>query len=438
MAETITINGETALFFPHGINWLGDAQTTIAYKTEIFTSYSGKEQRRALRSTPRRSWEFDTRAYGADFRSFQEALMAWHGRLFVLPEPSRSALTLSRMNPFALTMEMRTGQDWFTVGTYVVLSYKGEFALRRIDLVVGKQLRFETTDNRAWPVGTVVYPAMIGRFEQDISSRMLTSRVLTSGMDFMLEPLLQPYVERGLAAVYFDGVEVFTKRPNWATPLTVVISSTEEVLDYDRGPRRHAHPVPYNQRTQDMTFLNRNLGEADYVEGVFRRAKGRRGVFYAPTWTEDFRPAQKLFAGQNGFYSDSESLFGLLHPNEVFRKVALRTKSGELFFNEVVGASTSFGGWGVDWGLDYGGAGSTRVALRDPWPRDIAPEEVATFCWMPLSRFASDSLTFTFRTDQVSEFKMRILNLEDLYPLSPDVYTSGWGVNYGLAYGGQA
>lgn len=78
------------------------------YKTEVLTARSGREQRRALRATPRKTVTFNTTLSPANGRTYLRDLVTAQGRELILPArpPIHDALT------GWLTPEHITGQRW--------------------------------------------------------------------------------------------------------------------------------------------------------------------------------------------------------------------------------------------------------------------------------------------------------------------------------------
>jgi hypothetical protein len=440
MTQVVTIGGQSVLFFEFPPNWKTPATTTHEYKTDIFTAYQGREQRRALRQTPRQSWEFKTSIYRDQQRAFDTIMSARLGRLFAVPDFTRSVATIfPTLNSTTRMAVADDGFDWLFVGALVAVQYGRFSELRTVQEVQGRELIFTTPTTRSWPINTKIRPVQVGRFDPNVPTRRLTSDVMEASIEFMVEPTTG-YRVRGYQGRMFDNREVLTLRPNWGQPLTVNYETDWITLDFGRGARLVDHAVPYNSRLHKATYLGRTRQEADYIEGFFHRMRGRRGSFYTPTWIRDFNPEVRLLGGDSQMVISDLDVLRFLMEDPTRLRVVVVTKSGELFFNKITGAATPLGGWGNIWGLDWGGAGvlrSTVLGFRDPWPRDIELGEIASVSWLLSSRFASDSLTLEWETDTVTQFQLNIQTIEDRVPqLPPSV--GGWGLVWGQAYGGAA
>ncbi len=76
-------------------NWRQPVQVTVAFRTDIVTSRSGREQRRALRSTPRRTVAYTTTVGGDDRRRLVNLLAAQQPDLLTLADPTRPGVLLT-------------------------------------------------------------------------------------------------------------------------------------------------------------------------------------------------------------------------------------------------------------------------------------------------------------------------------------------------------
>lgn len=440
MTQVITVDGNPVVFFEFRPNWNTPATTTHEYKTDIFTAYEGREQRRALRQTPRQSMEYRTSIYRGQQRAFDTVVSARLGHLFAVPELTRyvTAIYPTISNTVRMTVA-DDGFDWLFPGALIAVQYQNFSELRTVSVVEGREVVFTQPTGRDWPIGAKLRPVHIGRFDPNVLTRRLTSDVVEASLSFMIEPTKEFRV-RGLQGRMFDNREVLTLRPNWGEPITVNYAADWSVLDFGRGARLVENPVPYNSRLHKATYLGRNRLEADYIEGFYYRMRGRRGSFYVPTWIRDFNPEVRLSGGDSIMVVSDNDVLRFLMEDPTRLRIAVLTKSGEMFFNTITGANTPLGGWGNIWGLDWGGAATehyTVLGFRDPWPRDIELGEIASVSWLLASRFASDSLTLEWETDTVSQFQLNIQTIEDRAPPT-SLYVGGWGLVWGQAYGGAA
>ena len=444
MSTIVPIDGENALFLKALPNWNRSVEKTWEYKTDLFASQSGNEQRRALRSSARSSFSYSVSYAREDFRTFMQEMAGWQRRLFLVPDPVRNVPFIQAMSPGVNTTLIAVVPAWLRPGTRVALEYKGTFAYRRLLDVQGSQLVFDSIDGSMWPTGTKMHPLHEARLLSGVPSKSQTSTVAEATLDFSVEPLSDNNRVLGQPDGFFDGQEIFLKRPNWASPVDIEFSADLDVLDYDRGARFVADTTNFSARLQKLLFLNRDQDEADQVEAFFHRMKGRRGGFYLPSWTKDMQPVLDAEVGTQALLFDEAALEQMLSNDPAHRRLILVTRNGEYFPNEIENILMVEGGYGMNYGLSYGqriddlGLSSNRlvlITLRDPWPRTILKSEIVYCSWLMAVRFASDMLTFTYETDEVSQFQLSVQQIKDADASTRMYY--GWGYGYGYSYGGR-
>lgn len=434
MVEIINVQGVPHVFLDVMPNWKNGVAVTREYKTDIFTGQSGREQRRALRSTPRKSLSFDAVAAQDRMRRLSVIMENWKGGPLLLPDPTRSARSVALMAPGALSIAVNKEVPWLRAGTLAALEYRGNIVFREIVERQGYLLIFSGFDSESWPVGTKVHPLLQGRLMEGMGQRWFTNSVQVPAIEFSVDPISEDkrISENG---PMFDGYEVFDMKPNWATPIQVDFETDVEEVDFERGQRRVYTPLDSNRRLQKNAYLNRDFAAAEKIADFLQRQRGRRGTFLMPTFTQDF-----LFEDTDTINQGESSLL-IRNPELLLRsphlRIAVLTKDGRVWPNRLLGLTKAASGWGFGWGLDYGGTGlnaAVVLALRDPWPRSFTPSQVSAISWLLPTRLASDSLTITWETDTVSQFQLNTRTLVNI--ARPVNDKTGWGLNYGRSYGG--
>lgn len=440
MAQLVEVDGEFLIFLDLTPNWKDDVSVSRAYKTDIFTSFNGREQRRALRQTPRREISFNALLSHGDMRRINTVMAVWKGYKQVLMDPSRTARLFEALEPGQLFAHFETVPSWVVPEMLVTLEYKRVVAARRVRRVLGNEIEFYEADNELWPSGTRVHPAVVGRLTNGLKQRIFTNEVATAVVDFSIEPASETFAYPPTTNLVFDGMEVWGKKPNFASPLDLNQEAKAEFVDFDRGRTSSLEPYNFSWRVQKNLFLNRNAGDALDMEGFFHRMRGARGTFLAPTWTNDIEldPGEILVGGSYRMETAHGDTLDLLSGSDSHTRLVVILKSGLMIPNKVVGIGADISGYGNNYGFDYGGDGdngSGIITFRDPWPRTITEGEISQVCGLMPVRFASDSLTITWRTDSVSEFQVATKSLLDS-PYDPSTQDYGWGLNYGNNYGG--
>lgn len=401
----LDVTGSRARVSPLVPNWRRAYQIDYQFKTDIFTSRSGKEQRRALRSTPRKKLSFEATPTFSQFRQFNELMASWHNNTVILPEVPRQAIAALPHNAGDAIMQLtEAAPDWIVPAATVVLAYRGQYETRRIDSVSGSQIVFTGVTGLSWPVGTKVHPGVSGRMATTIRSRRETNAVAVVQFEMDVTPASEPVIALPAAPAAFNGRELFTMKPNWAELPDVTYESMREEIDYARGRIAIFTPIDFTKRTLRATFTGRNYQDMNLIREHFERMRGQRGEFYMATGEADIIPGPLVPAGSNTIRIYGTSFAEQYEDSTVYKAVAVTFRDGSIQRNVVEDIYTVDDADGVD----------SVIQVADSWSQDISPENVRLASWLLVWRHATDTLSIEWVTNTVGQCQLTIQTLEDL------------------------
>lgn len=400
----LSVFGSRAELWRIAPNWSNRYELTYAFSTDIFTSRSGKEQRRALRSTARMQVEFEALGYGDSLRWFNRTMTGWQRNAFLMPEYTRSVRVTSPMPAGAAQLTVDEVPSWLVQGASVVLVQDQQSGARLVESVAGNLVTFTSIGPENWIPGAKLHPGLSGRIATDMTSRRLTSEVGSIAVIFNETPGDSLPIPLPSAAVTYNGVEVVLHKPNYASPLRVTNSWQVENVDFNRGRTKVFSPVNFGTKVFQAEYLRIGRDSAQEFLNIFRRMKGRRGSFYMPTWENDLPPIDPISVGSFRIRTRGVDVERLLRGSTTHRCIAVFSEDGDVLFNRVEQIFTINDERGED----------TILALAAAWPRPIPLERIQRICWMPQWRFGSDSLTVSWITDEVASITTSLQMLEDL------------------------
>lgn len=386
-------------------NWGGDSyKVSYSFKTEFITSRSGKDQRIALRTSPRKSVAYQTLLNGDQFRQYKDVMWYWQDKNFTMPELTRFATSAAPMAPAATGMVLEVMPLWIVPEAAVLLGYLGYFEIRQVESVVGATVTFKTGSGSTWPVGTRVYPALSGYVASDLQAPRHTNAVATLDLTFNVAPLSEPRIEPPAADTVFNGREVFLKKPNWGESVDVNNGHDVDVLDYDRGPVFRYTAIPFGYNAKKATYVNRSRDEAEDLYWFFCRMKGQQGEFYMPTWEYDFLPKVTATTGTAAIRVSGTSFADAYGDSTVHKAMFVLLNTGTLLLRKVVSVTKV---------TDVDGSDSV-ITVDATWPSPISQDTIIMCGWMPVWRLASDILEIEWITNAVAQTQLAMLTLEDL------------------------
>lgn len=427
-------------------NWVESVNETYEFRTTIFTSHSGKEQRMAERLTPRRTISFRTLLWDERLQNFQAWLHNRGSDTISIPDPARMAALLARpalKGDTSLVFEvypawLRGGIELslsdlnsteFTGGSTVVRlqgEFNNDYNAREFDVNQHISIKLTKPLERNWPEGTVVRPVVTGRLAKNITLSHETVNIAQANLLLDVEiPAAMPNFASKPFIVH-RGLPFFGMMPNWSNPPEVEYSTPFEDVDYQRGVTRTYLPVDFHSRITQFNYLGRGHGEIGRICTLFNQMRGRQGEFYCPSGTSDMVVSGGATAGSSYLTIRGRALLGILNRSTVNRDIAIRLSDGSWILRRVLLAeATSSPGPGA-FNTDYNPAYDaqlnmqtstmqyTRLSLGFPFEGDIDEREIVMVSWANVSRFASDTLTVQWMTDDAARVALQISTLEAL------------------------
>jgi hypothetical protein len=382
-------------------NWSDSYVVELSFKTDIKSSRSGREQRRATRDEPRKKLEFSVNATRTRFGSFNRLLERWMDRPIILPElPRRVRLEAPLLGGNVVAFLAETAPDWIIDGGQVVLVYKGYYETRTVDAIAGDEVTFVEFTDMDWPIGTTVHPALSGLLSESQSSQRHTNQAATANVEFDVIPGSEPERTIPAAAETFNGRETFMTKFNWATLPSVAVVSERETIDYDVGPIEVFTPIAFRMRTVKAAFLGRTFAEAEAMQNFFERMKGRRGEFYMPTWEPDIQIFGTAASGTNTLMVEGTEFARDFADSTIHKAICVFMQDGTTIYRLV----TAIAEVGDD----------SRITVTGNWSTDLTADNVRMISWFLVCRHATDTLQIEWLTNSVAQYQLSILALEAL------------------------
>ena len=379
-------------------------KVTREFKTDLWTSRSGKEQRRPLRKRARKSLEFTATLKTEDLRTFIRLMEKRNGVTVTMPDYSRWARTAAAALVTDSSVTIDGAAAWAVEGANVQFQNGAQTATQRILSVADDVITFSAPLGQAWAQGTLVRPILSGRFTADVKGSFPTNTVGKIDITFDVTPASEPDIDPPDAPLTFNGREVFLRSPNWATNPQPTFSDPFETIDYGYGRIAYFDPVKFNTLTRQAVYVAKTNADAELLENLFERMKGRQGTFYMPTGLNDLPLKDETAGSSLSFRVAGRDTYDAYVSSTVYRAVAILMNDGSYVFGVVQELTQVSDTEGDD----------TLVGLAAPIGRDLSADTVALISWMPAWRFATDTLVSEWLTDGVAQMQMNHQTVEDI------------------------
>lgn len=384
-------------FFP---NWSSRYVETYEHLTEIITSDSGKEQRRAWRAAARRSVSYEAMVQRDRMQAMRRVL---HDRPTGIAFPDEVRRLRLSAAASGQTISLPDVPAWLTPGRYAVFEapVSRVRVVRTVGNVSGNVVTFGDVQDHV--AGTRVMPAFVGTLGGAQRGKIITDGAMSLSVKLDVEPGSE-IEDAGFPMTTFRGREVLLHRPDWGQGLELQSDDPTVWTDFLTTARTPYRPVTFSGELLRTRHLLRNADEHNRVVGLFLRSRGRQGEFYAPSWANDITLTAPVAVGATVFRVAGHEFHDAWAADLTRRSFMVRLRSGGLRFFRIASMAKQ----------TAGGVPSTAITVTAPTTDTISPDTVRAISWMPRCRFASDSLSVSWITDQAAEVQVNLHTLEDL------------------------
>lgn len=398
----LILQGERARLLPFKPNWRESYSVSYEYKTDVFMTRGGREQRRALRRTPRKTIEYTSSVYGPRLAAWNRHMASWHEKVVVIAEEPSFVDVQADVPAGNSVFAVAAVPDWLQLQTNVfVRSIDGAEVVSQVVAIVGTNIGLAGPLDFDLRAGSKVMLAVYGRIPAEVSSTRETSTVAEADITFEATPGIEQDLPLRPVAIELDGRPVFTRKPNWREQPELTYAHAREVVDYGVGRITVSSPIDFGTRTYDFYYSGLARNDVRDVVELFRRMRGRAGEFYYPSWENDLPFDAPLVAGTRTMTFSGPTMFEAYEHDRVHRAVAVQVKSGEFVFNRMIEDPTY-------------SEGRSIFTFAHPWPETIEAGAPIMTSWLYASRFATDKLVVEWLTRQVAQIKTTFTTLEDL------------------------
>lgn len=387
------------VIWPFRPNWNAPPEITIGYKTDIVTSRSGREQRRALRQQPRKTISYTTLVDSAERQKMLAFLARYQGQQMWAGDPTRKTLTSGTATAGSVSIPPT---DWVTLGQQILFEIDGVPAVTgTITSVAGSTVTFSPANADPIAVGAVVRPALLSRVTAAVGLVHPVNRVAQAQVSLVVEPGTEMFPEDVTGIYQLEGREIFHFKPNWVSPVTLTLDWPVEQVDYGIGRVATYQPMTQGNTLISASFLGYTRDRADEIEAFFRRMQGRRGEFFMSSGMDDMQLAGNwLLADASTALLEGGTPLDLFSADLGYGGIEIRLVDGRRLFRSITTA--------------YATGANTTIEVNSPWPEAINRAQITCISWLQVFRFASDDMTWTWRTDQVGEAQIAMQSLEYL------------------------
>lgn len=387
----LQIVGERTVPFAFPPDWSTSVTERLSFLTDVMVSRDGSEQRVALRSKPRRSFEYRFNAFGREWVRLQNALWGWHRYAFSTPIWTDVSELEADAPAGSSSLQLDTSNRGFAVGGQALIySDANLFEVVSISGVTSSTVTLERETQKAWSRLSRVYPAAISHLPNSVPVQKLTDNVVTGAVTLNLDPVrTDPRLPVVAAAVTHDGYEVMLREPNWSAELDNSSEQDFGLLDNQTGATNYVVTQSFARTMRGMRWLLEGRAEIDDFRALLRRLNGRQKAVYIPTFSTDMTLLDAASSGASVIKVDCPKLAAFVGVNEAYRHIVIEMTTGILGYYQITS-------------LTEDDDGAQLVGLSPSLSTSIVPGNVRRISFMPLFRLASDDVVINWITNTVA------------------------------------
>lgn len=286
----VEVTGRRIIVWPFPPNWSQQYAESLDWLTDVMTSFSGDEQRYALRSKPRRIIEYSSVVQKEESAIAGNLLWGWQNRNYAVPLWFDKTVLSGGASIGATTLSLdTTNRGFFSGGLLLLINGPMDYEAIEIDSFTSSSVALAKPLERAWSVGTKVYPVNVARLPTNVTSTQLTDSVRQLAVTFVSDPVQNdPYIPVAAASTTHNGYEVILRKPNWAVPIEIDNEFLYESADFQVGGIAYATSTTYPKITRRFQWNLHSKTEIRQFREMLGRMKGRNRAAYLPTWFSEF------------------------------------------------------------------------------------------------------------------------------------------------------
>lgn len=388
-AQVVTITGDRIVPWSFAPDWTDGILERLSWRTDVMSSPTRAEQRRALRLSPTRSFEVRSLLEGSERSNFDLAVYSWGGRTWAMPVwPDIVWLpTAVPLGSTAIACDT-AGRD-FAAGGLALLRASGVEETRRyevveVDTVGPAGLSLARPSLAAWPRGSRLYPLRLAELTQQPQVRRMTDTTVEARYRFeVVEPTDWPAV---MPATTYRGWPVLEQAPEESEELSVEWERSQLVLENPTGFGRRTDTAATPATLQQHRWL---LGGRE-AQGAYRSLlyalQGRLKSMWVPTFSSDLVATAVIGAASTtiDIANVDYARFGAKRVGR--RDIRIELHDGTAFHRRIDAAAV------VDFDTE-------RLAVDVPLGVEVTPGRIRRISFLALCRLNVDTVEIQHSTD---------------------------------------
>ncbi len=370
-------------------DWSNPILERLEWKTDVLQAYDGTEQTRAIRLSPRKTFEFDAFFIAKERRYAESIIWGWGARTWALPvwHDGLDLPNQATAGDTEILLDTPT-RDYSADGLAIILRDAFNFEVVEILDVLADRLQLKRPLSSTWAQGTRIYPARSARLSDQVRMPRWDGDASGTRVSFDLaEPV--EYAASAGATLYRD-YPVLTHRPEWSGGLDLEMQRKLASLDNITGGRVYEDEAGMASTSQVMRWSWVSRAEQETYRRLLYALRGRNGRLWVPTWARDLLVVTAIGSSATNIDFEFCAYTKQIAQAPNRRDIRIELRSGQVFYRRITGSEE------VD-------DNTERLGINAPLGLLVQVEDVVSVSFMALSRLEGDTVELAHWTGEVCD-----------------------------------
>ena len=384
-SPTVSITGRRLVIMP--FKPLNNMQERIEWLTDIIQTFDG-EQRLALRVAGRQEFDYQYYLTEQDFSKIKAIAFQWGFRIFAIPVWHESTENIAVVAENATEILFNTAYaDYRNNSLIAVIGKDNDIEAVEIDQVLSDRVTLKLPFPRTM-TNVSLSPMRFARALNGIDFDRVGPNHTFSSTKFIVTDNIN--LSATGSFTQYKSLDVLTDCIVLITPVSERLVRSVDIFDNGSGPIDVDVQTNYIGRTMTMTLVSYNKQELWRNRQFVHRMKGKRGVFWRPTFNRDLILVSTIGPSSLGITVESINYPLYYTTNEIM----IEMKSGVRYYKEIVSGTTS---------------GNTDILeIVSPFGVTINPDDVKRISFMYKTRIDTDTIEIKHLDNGICHTAMQI------------------------------
>lgn len=385
VTSTLTVTGSRITAWIITPDWSAGVRERLEFKTDVMVAWSGAEQRRALRLSPRRLFEFDVVVGRRERRYMEASLFEWSAQVWGLPIWPDGQLLTSAVGAGATVINCDTVNRDFSVGGLAILIGPDavSFEVLQTTSVAAGSLTLTQATISAWPAGTRLYPVRAAR----LSSYPRITR--ESGNYATLRPAFQTVEPCDWAPAtglpQYRGINVLENSPDSGTKPAASYERQALIVDPGTGTMSALDTAQAGFPAWTHSWWAQGRPARSALRALLYLLRGRQGELWVPSYQNDLKLAANAASSATQIDVEYCGYTNFLSGKLNRRDIRIELSNGTILYRRITAALV------VD-------ANTERLTIDSSPGVALDTTQVRRISYMMLARLNADSIEIDHHT----------------------------------------